>query len=208
MAPRPGYKSIASDRVSKDRQIYLSIVAFGSVLWIVALISLAAPGFGTFLLTFVTLPVWVDKRLIRLAMTAAVVVIPALVGLVSLRMLEPGARPRGAAAKVATVMRGYPYTVGLAVTLVMMTVFAPVLKGRNLAREGDLDTAFAYEVPVALRALRHGHRGRRPPHPTRRAGSRNPLASLRPRDQWARARRHPDARGGPPTRCSRSPEAR
>jgi len=118
MAPRPGYKSIASGRVSKDRQIYLSIVAFGSVLWIVALISLAAPGFGTFLLTFVTLP-----------------------------------------------------------------VFAPVLKGRNLAREGDLDTAFAYEVPVALRALRHGHRGRRPPHPTRRAGSRNPLASLRPRDQ-------------------------
>ena len=58
MAPRPGYKSIASGRVSKDRQIYLSIVAFGSVLWIVALISLAAPGFGTFLLTFVTLPVF------------------------------------------------------------------------------------------------------------------------------------------------------
>ncbi|PYO49821.1 MAG: hypothetical protein DMD84_17300, partial [Candidatus Rokuibacteriota bacterium] len=43
-------------RVSKDRQIYLSVIAFGSVLWIVALISLAAPGFGTFLLTFVTLP--------------------------------------------------------------------------------------------------------------------------------------------------------
>src|SRR5438270_482958 len=95
-------------RVSKERQIYLSIIAFGSVLWIVALISLAAPGFGTFLLTFVTLPKWVDKRLIRLAMAAAVVVIPALVGLVSLLMLEPGARPRRAAAKVATVMRGYP----------------------------------------------------------------------------------------------------
>jgi predicted Abi (CAAX) family protease len=93
------------------------------VLWIVALISLAAAGFGTFLLTFVTLPKWVDERLIRLAMTAAVLVIPALGGLVSLRMLEPGARPRGAAAKVATVMRGYPYTVGLAITLVMMTVF-------------------------------------------------------------------------------------
>jgi hypothetical protein len=29
------------------RQIYLSIVAFGSVLWIVALISLAAPGCAT-----------------------------------------------------------------------------------------------------------------------------------------------------------------
>src|SRR5207237_9110393 len=43
-------------------------------------------------------------------------------------------RPRGAAAKVATVMRGYPYTVGLAITLVMMTVFAPALKVRNLSR--------------------------------------------------------------------------
>ena len=124
-------------RVSKDRQIYLSVIAFGSVLWIVALISLAAPGFGTFLLTFVTLPKWVDKRLIRLAMMAAVLVIPALVGLVSLRMLEPGARPRGAAAKVVTVLRGYPYTVGLAITLVLMTVFAPALRVRNLARRWE-----------------------------------------------------------------------
>src|SRR3989440_10664455 len=70
-------------RVSKERQIYLSIVAFGSVLGIVALISLGAPGFGTFLLTLVTLPKWVDKRLFCLAMPPTVVVIPAIVGLAS-----------------------------------------------------------------------------------------------------------------------------
>ena len=121
-------------RVSKERQIYLSVVAFASVLWIVALIALAAPVFGTFLLTFVTLPKWVDKRWIRLAMAVAVVVIPGLVGLVSLRMLEPGQRPRGMARTLATVLRGYPYTVGLALTLVMMTLFAPVLRARNLTR--------------------------------------------------------------------------
>jgi hypothetical protein len=117
-------------------------------------ISLAAPGFGTFLLTFVTLPKSVDKRLIRLAMAAAVVVIPALLGLVSLRMLEPGARPRGAV-KVVTVMRGYPYTVGLAITLVMMTVFAPVLKVRNLARRWETQHVPMLVKPDEVEILLH-----------------------------------------------------
>src|SRR5256885_6505927 len=70
-------------RVSEDRQMYVSAIAFGSVIWLVVLTGVAFPSFATFLLSFATLPKWVDKRWIRLAMLAAVVVIPALVGMAS-----------------------------------------------------------------------------------------------------------------------------
>src|SRR5689334_23623800 len=80
-------------RVSQDRQIYVSAIAFGSVIWLVVLAGVAFPSVATFLLSFVTLPAWIDKRWIRLAMLAAVVVIPALIGVVSILMLEREKRP-------------------------------------------------------------------------------------------------------------------
>jgi hypothetical protein len=121
-------------RVSQDRQIYLSLVSFGSVIWLVALLSVAFPAVGTFLLSFVPLPEWVDRTWVRLAMLAAAIVIPAVVGVLATRLADPEKQPRGAGGFVRTVLRGYPYTVGMALTLVLMTVFAPVLKVRDLAR--------------------------------------------------------------------------
>lgn len=97
-------------------------------------VGVAFPAVGTFLLSFVPLPEWVDKRWVRLAMLAAVAVIPAIVGAVSILMLDRDKRPRGAGAVVEAVMKGYPYTVGLATTLAMMTVFAPIRKIRTLAK--------------------------------------------------------------------------
>ena len=121
-------------RVSQDRQIYVSAIAFGSVIWLVVLAGVAFPSFATFLLSFVTLPTWIDKRWIRLAMLAAVVLLPALIGVVSILMLERGRRPRGAGAITKAVLRGYPYTIGLALTLAMMTIFAPIIKIRTLMK--------------------------------------------------------------------------
>jgi hypothetical protein len=121
-------------KVPQDRQIHLSIIAFGSVAWIVVLLGIAFPGFATFLLTFVPLPAWLDRAWVRLAMLAAAVVIPPVVGVVSLLMLEPERRPQGVAAKAKAVLKGYPYTLGLAITLIMMTTFAPVMKVRNIVR--------------------------------------------------------------------------
>ena len=121
-------------RVSQDRQIYVSVIAFGSVIWLVVLAGVAFPAIGTFLLSFVTVPKWVDRKWIRLGMLAAVVLIPALIGVVSILMLERGRRPSGIGGIVKTVLRGYPYTVGLALTLAMMTVFAPVLRIRALLK--------------------------------------------------------------------------
>ena len=132
-------------RVSEDRQIYVSAIAFGSVIWLVVLLGVAFPWVGTFLLSFVPLPEWVDDRWVRLAMLAAVIAIPALVGVISILMLDKEHRPRGAGAIIKAVLKGYPYTVGLAITLVMMTVFAPIMKVRTLARRWT-----AEHVPVLV----------------------------------------------------------
>ena len=121
-------------RVPQDRQIYLSLVSFGSVIWLLALVGIAFPRIGTFLLSFVPLPEWIDKKWIRLAMLGAALVIPAIVGMLATRLVDEDARLKGAGGFVKTVLRGYPYTIGLALTLLLMIVFAPVLKVRDLLR--------------------------------------------------------------------------
>jgi hypothetical protein len=133
-------------RVSQDRQIYVSAVAFGSVIWLVGLTGVAFPAVATFLLSFVTLPKWIEKTWIRLAMLAAVIVIPALIGAVSILMLDKEKRPHGTAGVAKAVLKGYPYTVGLALTLAMMIVFAPILKVRALVRRWTTE-----HVPVIVR---------------------------------------------------------
>jgi len=121
-------------RVPQNRQIYLSVITFGSVIWLVVVIGTAFPNVGTWLLAFVTLPAWVDRAWIRLAMLAGVLILPIAVGTASLFMLEPERRPRGAGARLALILKGFPHTMGLALTLAMLIVFAPVLKARNILR--------------------------------------------------------------------------
>ena len=71
-------------RVPEKRQMYVSIMTFGSLVWIAVIVGIAFPSAGTFLLSFAPLPAWVDRRWVRLAMTIAAAVLPALVGAVSL----------------------------------------------------------------------------------------------------------------------------
>jgi hypothetical protein len=78
-------------------------------------------------------------------MLAGVVVIPAVVGAISVLMLDKSERPRGAGAIAKAVLRGYPYTVGLAITLALMTLFAPVIKIRTLAKRWTSE-----HVPVLI----------------------------------------------------------
>ncbi|MGH7323146.1 MAG: hypothetical protein ACREJ9_00680 [Candidatus Rokuibacteriota bacterium] len=132
-------------KVRQDRQLYLSAIALGSVVWLVALISVAFPSVGTFLLAFVTLPDWVDRTWIRLAMLTAVILLPALVGWLSTRLVPAGERQRRGISTWGAVVRGYPYTLGLAMTLVLMIVVAPILKLRNVIRRWT-----AEHVPVII----------------------------------------------------------
>jgi hypothetical protein len=134
-------------KVPQDRQIYLSVIAFGSIAWMVAVLGIAFPWFAAFLLAFVPLPAWVDRTWVRLAMLAAAAVIPVIVGDVSTRMLAPEQRPAGLVANVVAVLKGYPYTVALALTLILMTLLAPVIKVRTAIKRWS-----TRHVPVIIEA--------------------------------------------------------
>jgi hypothetical protein len=138
--------SMLFGRVPEDRQIYLSVIAFGSVAWMIAVLGIAFPAFATWLLSFVKLPEWIDKKWIRIAMLIAAALIPGIVGAISLRMVDPAERPKTLGGKVRAIAKGYPYTVGLALTLILMTALAPILKVRNLARRWTDE-----HVPVVIK---------------------------------------------------------
>src|SRR5947207_12650535 len=121
-------------QVPQERRVYLSLSAFGSMGWIVALVGVLEPSVATFLFAFVTVPAWLDKRWIRLGMIAVVAVIPILIGWLSTRLVDASERPRGAVPFARMVLKGYPFTLGLALTLIVMTIFAPVVRLRALAR--------------------------------------------------------------------------
>lgn len=121
-------------KVPADQQKYLSFMAFGSVAWLISLLGVVSPSIATFLFAFMPLPSWVDHGWVRIAMIVAMFIIPALVGAVSLKVVDPEDQPKGASGKAKAVLKGYPYTLGLALTLVMMTLLAPVMKVRDLVR--------------------------------------------------------------------------
>jgi len=121
-------------KVPEKRQMYLSAIALGSVLWLVVVIGTIVPSVGTFLLAFVKLPDSVEPMWVRLAMLSATIILPLIVGAGSLLLVDSEDRPHGTKEIATAVLKGYPYTIGLAVTLVMMLVIAPLLKLQNLWR--------------------------------------------------------------------------
>jgi hypothetical protein len=80
-------------------------------------------------------------------MLAAAIVIPLVVGFVSTRMLDPTDRPKGTGALAVEVLKGYPYTLALALTLITMTVLAPVMKVRTIVKRWS-----TRHVPVIVEA--------------------------------------------------------
>ena len=121
-------------KVPRDRQLYVTLSAIGSVVWLIALLGVAFPVVAVFILSFVKISQYVDKDWIRLAMLALAIVLPAAVGFDSLYTVPPDRRPKGGRDKFKAIVHGYPYTVGLAVTVIMMCVFAPVMQVRNMIR--------------------------------------------------------------------------
>lgn len=121
-------------KVPERKQFCISIIAFSSVIWFFVALSIAFPRLGTFLLAFVPVPPWVDATWIRLAMLAATLFLPLGVGALALYMVDARARPQGTGPKIKALLKGYPYTIGLVLTLLMMLVFAPVMKIIDLVR--------------------------------------------------------------------------
>jgi hypothetical protein len=80
-------------------------------------------------------------------MLAAAAIVPLVVGLVSIRMLAPEQRPSGVAANLVAALKGYPYTVALALTLILMMLLAPIIKVRTMVKRWS-----TRHVPVVVDA--------------------------------------------------------
>ncbi|MBI4498733.1 MAG: hypothetical protein HY689_12640 [Chloroflexi bacterium] len=130
-----GWATIALFGQSPDtrRQLVLSGIALLALAWLAAALGVLFPPVGLFLLAFVPHPEGVPASWVRLGMAAAVAVVPLVTGLLSLLLFAPQERPRGRAVLRALVL-GYPVTVGLGLTLVLLLFTVPLLKARALAR--------------------------------------------------------------------------
>jgi hypothetical protein len=120
-------------QVRKDRQVLLAAITFGSVVWVVLLVGVIVPDVGTLLLAFVPVPDFVDPLWVRVAMLVAAIVLPLVVGIAILLIIDAADRPSGMDT-MRLVLRGYPLTAALALTLVFLAVIGVVRKARAMAK--------------------------------------------------------------------------
>jgi hypothetical protein len=119
-------------RVPASRQILLLGITFGSVIWLVMCAGFIVPDLGTFLLLLIPPQDFVADEVIRLVMFIGVIVVPGVVGLLTLALTAKEERQGRRA--LAAVARGYPLTILLAVLLAFLAVLAIWRKGNSLVR--------------------------------------------------------------------------
>lgn len=132
-------------QVEAGKQTILVFVALGSLGWVAALIGVLVPDVGTFLIAAVPRPDFIPEELVRLGMLGAVLLIPLVVGAIGAWLGANGDRPttdqlaRG-------LVRGYPFTAMLAVTMGFLAVIALVRKLRTIGRRWE-----SRHVPVIVK---------------------------------------------------------
>jgi hypothetical protein len=114
-------------RVPQDRQAWLAVLTFGSLIWVAAVAGIAVPDVGTVLLAAVPRPDWIPEEWVRLAMLAIALVLPPLLGAVTLLLFDPEDRPKGLDI-LTQLARGYLLVPALAVTLVILAVAGTIRK--------------------------------------------------------------------------------
>ncbi len=123
-------------KVEGRKQSVLLIIALGSLVWVLAIVGVVFPDVGTFLLAFVPVPDFIDEGVVRLAMLASALVIPLLIGAAAVFLTEPGRRPHGLG-PIRGIVRGYPFTLVLAITIVILALASLVRKARSLANRWE-----------------------------------------------------------------------
>ena len=112
-------------------------MALGSLVWVATLLGVVFPDVGTFLIAFVPVPDFVEESWVRLAMLAAAVLLPLLIGGAGIYVSE-GGRPAHARPFVGSLLRGYPFAALLATTIAFLAVVALVRRLRALVgRQAD-----------------------------------------------------------------------
>ena len=123
-------------KVQGRKQTLLLVIALGSLLWVALIVGVLLPDVGVFLLAFVPLPSFVDENLVRLGMLALALLIPLSIGVVAVLVSEPATRPKDVGL-LANVLRGYPFTLVLAATIVILAAVSLVRKVRSLTKRWD-----------------------------------------------------------------------
>ena len=108
-------------RVPQDRQIWLAVLTFGSLAWVALAVGVLVPDVGTMLLAAVPRPDWIPEDVVRWAMLGGALLLPAVIGGVTLLLQDPEDRPKGVEL-VKQVVRGYALVPTLAVTLVVLAI--------------------------------------------------------------------------------------
>src|SRR6186997_2007566 len=121
-------------RVPQSKQMLLTGVTFGSVIWVVTLIGILVPDIGAFLIALVPAPDAVKEDWIRLAMIVLAILLPLGIGVAGLFLMDADDRPSGIGGKAVQVLRGYPYAAVLALVLLFLIVVAPIYKLRTIVK--------------------------------------------------------------------------
>ena len=136
-------------RVPQDRQVWLAVLTFGSLVWVAAAAGVLLPDLGAILLTALPRPDWIPEDLVRLAMLAVALLLPAILGAVTLFLFEPEHRPTGFGL-VKQVARGYGLAPALAVTLIVLAVAGTIRKLSSVIHRRE-----DAHVPIVVRPGRY-----------------------------------------------------
>jgi hypothetical protein len=132
-------------KVEGSKQTLLLVIALGSLLWVVTLLGIIVPDVGTLVLAFVPVPDFIDDSIVRLIMLGLALLIPLAIGVAAVFIAEKANRPSGKDL-VTSVLRGYPFTFVLAVTIIILAGASLFRKVRSLYRRWE-----DAQVPVIVK---------------------------------------------------------
>lgn len=123
-------------KVEGRKQTILLVIALASLVWILTIVGVIVPDIGAFLLAFVPVPDGVAEDWVRLGMLALALLIPLLVGAAAIYVTQADRRPKWFGL-LTGVLRGYPFTLVLALTIAILAGVSIARKARSLSKRWE-----------------------------------------------------------------------
>jgi hypothetical protein len=120
-------------RIPEDRRTMLSLITFGSLLWVGCLLLIALPGVQGTVFQAVPNPGFLTFGLLVTLLVIGAVALPLAVGVATVLIVDESDRPTGWRL-VARVLLGYPYAALLSGMVIFLAAVALVRKLRSLQR--------------------------------------------------------------------------